>query len=99
MGWLRSGDRPSTVVTFRPATAEIGVTQERCGWPSMWTVQAPHSDMPQPNLVPVMPRVSRRTQSNGMAATASTVCGLPFKVNFTAGTGALLGVLRLFEVL
>src|SRR5664279_5181192 len=90
IGWVRSGESPSMVVTFLPATAEMGVTQERCGWPSMWTVQAPHSDMPHPNLVPVMPRVSRRTQSNGMAGTASTVWDLPFKVNFTAATESLL---------
>src|SRR5579872_4423125 len=97
MGWLRSGDRPSMVVIFLPATAEMGVTQARVGLPSTCTVQAPHSDMPQPNLVPVMPSVSRRTQSNGMAGTASTVCGLPFKVNFTAATDSLLRV-RLLEV-
>ena len=36
------GDRPSMVVTFLPATAEIGVTQERTGLPSTCTVQAPH---------------------------------------------------------
>src|ERR1035441_9757997 len=86
MGWLRSGERPSMVVIFLPATAEMGVTQDRTGWPSMWTVQAPHNDMPHPNLVPVMPSVSRKTQSSGMAETASTDCGLPFKVNLTAGT-------------
>src|ERR1035438_3166676 len=67
MGWLRSGERPSMVVIFLPATAEMGVTQDRTGWPSMWTVQAPHNDMPHPNLVPVMPSVSRKTQSSGMA--------------------------------
>src|ERR1035438_8249503 len=87
MGWLRSGERPSMVVIFLPATAEMGVTQDRTGWPSMWTVQAPHNDMPHPNLVPVMPSVSRKTQSSGMAETASTDCGLPFKVNLTAGKG------------
>src|ERR1039458_8826234 len=86
MGWLRSGDRPSMVVILLPATAEMGVTHDRTGRPSMWTVQAPHSDMPHPNLVPVMPSESRKTQSSGMAETASTDCGLPFKVNLTAGT-------------
>src|SRR5208337_3057454 len=90
MGWLRSGERPSMVVIFLPATAEMGVTHDRTGWPSMWTVQAPHSDMPHPNLVPVMPSVSRKTQSSGMAETASTDCGLPFKVNLTAGILTLL---------
>ena len=72
------------VVTLLPATLEIGVTQDRVGCPLICTVQAPHSAMPQPNLVPVMPSVSRRTQSSGMAGTTSTVCGLPFRVNLTA---------------
>src|SRR5271157_1177354 len=78
------------VVIGLPATAEMGVTHDCTGWPSMWTVQAPHSDMPHPNLVPVMPSVSRKTQSSGMAETASTDCGLPFKVNLTAGILTLL---------
>src|SRR2546427_3649413 len=33
----------SMVVMFLPVTAATGVTQERVGWPSRWTVQAPHS--------------------------------------------------------
>ena len=41
------------VVIFLPCAAETGVTHERVAWPSMCTVQAPHSAMPQPNLVPV----------------------------------------------
>ena len=63
------------VVTVLPATLEIGVTQERTGCPLMWTVQAPQSAMPHPNLVPVMPSVSRRTHSSGIAGATSTVCG------------------------
>ena len=39
------------------------MTQERIGVPSRCTVQAPHWAMPQPNLVPVMPRTSRSTHS------------------------------------
>src|SRR5690242_18189740 len=73
------------VVTFLPATAETGVTHERMGEPSMCTVQAPQSVMPHPNLVPVRPSVSRSTQRSGMAAGASTDCGLPLRVNLTAG--------------
>ena len=45
------------VVTCLPATAETGVTHERIGLPSRCTVQAPHSAMPQPNLVPVRPEL------------------------------------------
>ena len=59
--------------------------QERTASPLMWTVQAPHMAMPQPNLVPVMLSVSRRTHSSGISGTASTVCGLPFNVNLIDG--------------
>src|SRR5690242_12623299 len=48
--------------------------------PSKWTVQAPHSAMPQPNLVPVRPRVSRRTQSNGVSSATSTARSCPLTV-------------------
>ena len=82
------------VVTLLPATLEIGVTQERTGCPLTWTVQAPHSAMPHPNLVPVMPRVSRNTHSSGIAGGTSTVCGFPFKVNLTAAIPGPPGVLR-----
>jgi hypothetical protein len=54
------------VVIFLPATAEIGVMQEREASPLICTVQALHSAMPQPNFVPVMLSVSRSTQSRGI---------------------------------
>src|SRR5215469_5488895 len=50
------------VVTCLPLTRERGETQERIARPSRWTVQAPQSAMPQPNLVPVSPRESRKIQ-------------------------------------
>src|SRR2546428_9942687 len=53
IGWLLSADKPSIVVTVFPATLEIGRVQERVAWPLIWTVQAPHKAIPQPNLVPV----------------------------------------------
>jgi hypothetical protein len=43
----------------------------------MWTVQAPHSAIPQPNLVPVMPSTSRSTQSRGVSPSTSTLWGVP----------------------
>src|SRR5215213_6674029 len=55
----------------------IGVTHERAGFPSTCTVQAPHSAMPQPNFVPVMPRTSRKTQSSGVSSSTSTLCVRP----------------------
>src|SRR2546429_1069223 len=66
------------VVMLFPVTAATGVTQERTGRPSSCTVQAPHSAMPQPNLVPVRPITSRSTQSTGMSGGTSTVCCVPF---------------------
>jgi hypothetical protein len=54
------------VVTSRPSRPPMGSWQERTGSPFRCTVQAPHWAMPQPNLVPVMPSVSRSTQRRGV---------------------------------
>ena len=54
------------VVTLLPSTADTGVTQERTAWPSMCTVQAPHSAIPQPNFVPVSCKWSRMAHNSGM---------------------------------
>src|SRR5256885_7234681 len=64
---------PSMVVMAWPTAALTGVTHDRRGMPSRFTVQAPHSAAPQPNLVPVMPSRSRKTHSRGMSGGASTV--------------------------
>src|SRR5258707_14686049 len=50
----------------------------------MCTMQAPHSPVPQPNLVPVSLRPSRTTQSSGVSGGASTDTALPFTVKFVA---------------
>src|SRR5438876_530381 len=52
------------VVIRLPAAALTGVTQERIGWPSRCTVQAPQSAIPQPNFVPVRPTTSRTTRQD-----------------------------------
>ena len=67
----------SMVVTSESPMLSIGVMQERTGSPSTWTVQAPHSAMPQPNFVPVMPSTSRNTQRSGVSPSTSTLCALP----------------------
>src|SRR5580700_1993070 len=54
----------------------IEVMQERVGAPSTCTVHAPHSAMPQPNFVPVMPSTSRNTQRSGVSPSISTLCVL-----------------------
>src|SRR5206468_12343692 len=71
------------VVICFPVAAATGVTQERIGRPSTCTVQAPHSAMPQPNLVPVRPITSRSTHKSGMSAGTSTVRTLPLMLNVT----------------
>src|SRR3954470_17207189 len=72
------------VVTLRPATLDNGVMQARVGAPSTCTVQAPHSALPQPNLVPVMPSTSRNTQSSGVSSSTSTLCCLPLILTLKA---------------
>ena len=69
------------VVIFLPAASEIGVLQERIGSPSRCTVQAPHSAAPQPNLVPVIPSVSRKAHRMGVAGSASTVYSRPLTLS------------------
>ena len=41
-------------------------------------MQAPHWAIPQPNLVPVKPRLSRSTQSTGVSGNTSTEWDCPF---------------------
>src|SRR5215831_19543283 len=61
----------------------------------MCTVHAPQSCMPQPNFVPVMPRVSRNTHSRGICGTTSTVCCFPLRVNLTAAMSLLNSLPRI----
>ena len=72
------GARPSIVVIFWPGIAEAGTEHERTAVPFTWTVQAPHAAMPQPNLVPVNPSVSRSTHSRGVSSSTSAVRDSPF---------------------
>ena len=65
------------VVTERFPTLPTGSRQERTGLPSMWTVQAPHCAMPQPNFVPVIPSMSRNTQRSGISSGASNCRSSP----------------------
>ena len=64
--------------------AKIGVTT-----PSTNTVHAPHTDIPQPNFVPVMPKISRKTHSSRMSELTSTVCSVPFTVREIMHTPSL----------
>jgi hypothetical protein len=68
-----SDPSPSIVVTLRPPSSPTGTTQARSAAPSMCTVQAPQTPMPQPNLVPVSPTTSRTAHSSGMSSGTSIV--------------------------
>jgi hypothetical protein len=68
------------VVSFACATARIGTKQERTGWPSMCTVQAPQRPAPHPNFVPVKPRWSRSTHNSGVSPSTATALLWPLTV-------------------
>src|SRR5579862_103815 len=50
----------------------------------MCTVQAPHWPMPQPNLGPVIPRLSRSVQRSGVSASTSASRTLPLTLSLKA---------------
>src|SRR5712691_9043801 len=69
------------VTIGRSPMRETGTTQERVATPPTCTVQAPQAAMPQPYLVPVIFRSSRRTHSSGVPGSTVTACGSPFTVS------------------
>ena len=75
------GESPSMVVIFLPATLETSVTHDRVAWPSMCTVQTPHSAIPHPYFVPRRFRTSRITHNRGMSAGTSTRVECPLITN------------------
>jgi hypothetical protein len=72
---------PSIVVISAPATALTGTTHERIASPFWCAVQAPQSTAPQPNFVPVRPRISRRYQSTGISGSPANERSTPFTLN------------------
>src|SRR5262245_33799542 len=73
IGWsLPSATSPSMVTIFLPAAAPALVRHERVATPSSRTVHAAHCPSPQPYLVPVRSRSSRRTLSSERSTSAST---------------------------
>ena len=68
---LPSGARPSMVTMRLPATLPTLVMHERVGTPSISTVHAAHCPSPQPYLVPVRSRSSRRTLRSVRSGSAS----------------------------
>src|SRR5260370_1347923 len=80
------------VVTSLPAARDTGVTHDRTASSSRCKVHAPHTAIPQPNLVPVSPSVSRTTQRSGVSGPTSTASSLPLTLSFTMGATPLGGV-------
>ena len=72
----------SIVVTCAPASADIGVEQDRVGTPPTCTVQAPQAATPHPYFVPVRRLPSRRNQRSGMSGSPSWLAGAPLRVNW-----------------
>src|SRR6185436_3147121 len=62
------------------------VRHARVATPSTCTVHAPHCPSPQPNLVPVRPKVSRSTHSSGMSGLTSTSRFVPLTSKVTMKT-------------
>src|SRR6478735_1636207 len=77
---------PSIVVTVLPATDLQGVRQEKARLPSIRTEQAPHWASPQPYLVPVRCRSSRKTSSSGRVGSVARDWGLPLRVKATVSS-------------
>src|SRR5438477_3773647 len=78
-------EMPSMVVICNPPTVPICFEHDRTALPSCSTVHAPQSAMPQPNFVPVSPRMSRRYHSSGISGSPSNVCDCPFTLKCTMG--------------
>src|SRR5690348_14427537 len=69
------------VTTFLPTASFAEVWHDRTAVPSRCTVQAPQRPAPQPNLVPVICKCSRMTQSKGVSSAASTCLAWPLMVS------------------
>src|ERR1039457_7476238 len=77
------------VVMLWPATEPTWVMQERTARPSIRTVHAPQTPMPQPYLAPLRSSTSRSTHKSGVSGGTSTVFATLFTFNLR-GIGSLL---------
>src|SRR5689334_2098050 len=78
------------VVIDFPETIRTGTEHDRIGCASKCTVHAPHAAMPQPNLLPVSPRVSRSTHRSGISGSTSTLATRPFTIKEIAMAPSLV---------
>ena len=72
----RAGDMANIVRYIHSLGLKAGIYTDAA---SRCTVHAPHSAMPQPNLVPVRPTTSRMAHSRGIFGSASKLVGLPLR--------------------
>src|SRR4029077_20200798 len=70
------------VVISVAAISRMATTQDRIASPFLWTVQAPHSAIPQPNLVAVRLSSSRRYHNNGISGSPSNERSTPLTLNW-----------------
>src|SRR5271169_3344945 len=56
---------------------------DRIALPFSCTVQAPQRAIPQPNFVPVSPKMSRRYHNSGRLGSPSKMRSIPFTLSFT----------------
>ena len=82
-----AGLTPSMVV-IAPSTEEPVSWQDRAGWPSTSTVQAPQAPSPQPGLAPVRPSWSRSAASKGTDAGTVTTVPLTERLAVALTTGS-----------
>src|SRR2546426_10177408 len=75
------------VVTSWPCTDETVVEQAVTALPLTRQVQALQTFMPQPYLGPVMPSLSRSTQSSAMPAGGGALTALPVTLKLEGGIG------------
>src|SRR3569623_967480 len=87
IGWLRSCDSPSIVVTKAPSIDPIETKQDFLGLPSISTMHAPHCPVPQPYLVPVRFDASRSAHSSGVAGSMRYSTGWLLTVNLVTAWG------------
>src|SRR5207253_1597414 len=74
---------PSMVSIFTPSASGASTRQLQTSRPLIVTLQAPQSPEPQPSLLPVSPRPSRRTSSRVWLASQRYSVGAPLMVVLT----------------
>src|SRR5690606_5366665 len=77
---------PSMVTTLLPAISPTAVMHDLTGSLSISTVHEPQNPIPQPNLVPVRPKLFLRTQRRIWLGSVTSSVSLPFSLNRIASS-------------